>query len=68
MLKTRSDEELLDAFVKSNDEQAFRCVVERYSGLIYNTALRSLNDRTLAEDVICRQGFERYRRDISGAV
>ncbi len=59
MLKTRSDEELLDAFVKSNDEQAFRCVVERYSGLIYNTALRSLNDRTLAEDVICRQGFER---------
>lgn len=48
---TPSDEELLKAFAKSHDEQAFRCLAERYSGLIFHTALRTLNDRTLAEDV-----------------
>ena len=48
------DEDLLNAFVKSHDEQAFRGLAERYSGLIFHTALRSLNDRTLAEDVAQR--------------
>jgi RNA polymerase sigma-70 factor (ECF subfamily) len=51
MPNSQSDEELLDAFVKSHDEPAFRCLAERYSGLIFHTALRTLNDRTLAEDV-----------------
>ncbi len=46
-----SDDELLNAFLKSGNEQAFRHLAERYSGLIFHTALRSLNDRTLAEDV-----------------
>ena len=54
MPQTPSDEELLDAFVKSRNEQAFRHLAERYSGLIFHTALRSLNDRTLAEDVAQR--------------
>ena len=54
MLQTPSDEELLDTFVKSGNEQAFRRLAERYSGLIFHTALRSLNDRTLAEDVAQR--------------
>lgn len=49
-----SDEELLKAYVKSQDEDAFRCLVERYSGLIFHTAIRSLNDRTLAEDTAQR--------------
>jgi RNA polymerase sigma factor (sigma-70 family) len=49
-----SDEDLLIAFAKSNDEQAFRCIAERYSGLIFHTALRALNDRMLAEDVAQR--------------
>ena len=48
------DEDLLDAFVKSQDELAFRSIAERYSGLIFHTALRILNDRTLAEDVAQR--------------
>lgn len=48
------DEDLLNAFVKSHDEQAFRGLAERYSGLIFHTALRTLNDRTLAEDVAQR--------------
>jgi RNA polymerase sigma-70 factor (ECF subfamily) len=54
MRNIQSDEELLDIFVKSNDEQAFRFLAERYSGLIFHTALRSLNNRTLAEDVAQR--------------
>ncbi len=54
MPETQSDEALLGAFVKSHDEQAFRCLSERYSGLIFHTALRTLNDRTLAEDVAQR--------------
>ena len=54
MLKSQSDKELLDAFVKSHDEQAFHCLAERYSGLIYHTALRTLDDRILAEDVAQR--------------
>ena len=54
MPQTPSDEDLLDTFVRSGNEQAFRCLAERYSGLIFHTALRSLNDRTLAEDVAQR--------------
>jgi RNA polymerase sigma-70 factor (ECF subfamily) len=54
MPQTPSDEELLDTFVKSGNEQAFRFLAERYSGLIFHTALRSLNDRMLAEDVAQR--------------
>ena len=49
-----TDEDLLNAFVKSHDEQAFRRLAERYSGLIFHTALRTLNDRALAEDVAQR--------------
>ena len=54
MPQTPSDEDLLATFVKSGNEQAFRCLAERYTGLIFHTALRSLNDRTLAEDVAQR--------------
>ncbi len=54
MQQSPSDEELLDTFVKSGNEQAFRRLAERYSGLIFHTALRCLNDRTLAEDVAQR--------------
>ena len=54
MPNTPTDEDHLNAFVKSHDEQAFRRLAERYSGLIFHTALRYLNDRTLAEDVAQR--------------
>ncbi|MGJ8634896.1 MAG: RNA polymerase sigma factor, partial [Luteolibacter sp.] len=47
----RSDEQLLRDFTESGDQAAFRQLVDRYSGLIYHTALRIWNDRTLAEDV-----------------
>ena len=51
MPNTPTAQNLLNAFARSHDELAFRCLAERYSGLIFHTALRSLNDRTLAEDV-----------------
>ena len=54
MPHTPSDEDLLNAFAKSHDEQAFRCLAERYSSLIFHTALRTLNNRSQAEDVAQR--------------
>lgn len=51
MVDNQSDENLLGAFVKSGDELAFRKLAERYSGLIFHTAMRTLNERALAEDV-----------------
>lgn len=54
MQENHSDENLLNSFVESGDEQAFRRLAERYSGLIFHAALRILNERTLAEDVAQR--------------
>ena len=51
MPNTPTAQNHLNTFARSHDELAFRCLAERYSGLIFHTALRSLNDRTLAEDV-----------------
>jgi RNA polymerase sigma-70 factor (ECF subfamily) len=39
------------AFANSRDERAFGTLARRYSGLIYQTALRALGDTMLAEDV-----------------
>jgi RNA polymerase sigma factor (sigma-70 family) len=47
----RSDHDLLRDFVESRNERAFRHLAERHSGLIYHTALRVWNDKSLAEDV-----------------
>ena len=51
MENPRSDQQLLQAFTESGDQRAFHELVDRYSGLIYHTALRFWNDRPLAEDV-----------------
>lgn len=45
------DSELLAAFVERKDPAALTAIVERYSVLVYRVALRSLNDRHLADDV-----------------
>jgi RNA polymerase sigma factor (sigma-70 family) len=45
------DSDLLAAFVDRKDQAAFTAIVERYSALVYRVALRSLNDRHLADDV-----------------
>ncbi|MGJ8634898.1 MAG: sigma-70 family RNA polymerase sigma factor, partial [Luteolibacter sp.] len=48
---SQSDEALLESFAASRDEQAFRTLARRYSGLIFHTAIRTVEDRALAEDV-----------------
>ncbi|MBN1669641.1 MAG: sigma-70 family RNA polymerase sigma factor [Kiritimatiellae bacterium] len=46
------DCELLRDFVENGSEDAFREIVENYTGLVYGTACRSLGDRHLAEDAV----------------
>lgn len=48
---TQSDEALLKLFATSRDERAFQTLTRRYSGLIFHTAMRTVEDRALAEDV-----------------
>src|SRR4051812_12814841 len=49
-----TDEELLTAFVRTADEQAFRTLVDRYIALAYSTARARVRDAHLAEDVVQR--------------
>jgi len=46
------DQELLTAFVKRGSQQAFRGLVERYTGLVYSAALRRLHDHHRAQDAV----------------
>lgn len=45
------DSDLLAAFAERNDRAALTAIVERYSALVYRVAMRSLNDRHMADDV-----------------
>jgi RNA polymerase sigma-70 factor (ECF subfamily) len=54
MQNTPTDRNLLRAFVATHDERAFSSLAERYSGLVFHTARRILNDDMLAEDVAQR--------------
>lgn len=45
------DWEILRAFVDTRSELAFAALVERYSALVYSSALRQTKDPSLAEDV-----------------
>ena len=51
-IETTSDVELLQAFVKSRSEEAFRGIVERHSGWLFASAYRQLRDAQLAEDAV----------------
>lgn len=44
------DETLLRAFVENRSEDAFRRLVERYTGLVFGVALRCVANRELAEE------------------
>src|SRR3954463_7755194 len=46
-----NDDELWQAFVLRRDGDAFRRVVERYTGVVYAAARRQVRDAHLAEDV-----------------
>lgn len=51
-LETLPGDEILIARVASKDEQAFKVMSERYSGLIFSIAYRMLNNKAAAEDMV----------------
>ena len=46
-----TDQELLCAYVESQDEQAFARLIDRHLRLVFGTAFRLLSDRSTAEEV-----------------
>ena len=51
MLTDLSDKDLLRRFAASGAEEAFRALVGRYTELVFGTALRTVRERTAAEEV-----------------
>jgi RNA polymerase sigma factor (sigma-70 family) len=51
MLPERSDQDFLRLYASSGAEDSFRALVERYTDLVFGTAVRIANDRTAAEEV-----------------
>ena len=47
----RPDQELLDCYVKEQSERAFTALVERYSSMVFVTALKKTGDRQTAEEI-----------------
>ncbi len=45
------DQDLLREFSRNGCNQAFGCIVERYSGLVFGVAMRCTHDRQIAEEV-----------------
>lgn len=65
-----SDGECVTRFVKSQDQQAFRLLVERHSQMVFATAIRLVRDAHAAEDVtqatflvLARDGKKLRNRD-----
>ncbi|WP_432798819.1 RNA polymerase sigma factor [Poriferisphaera sp. WC338] len=56
-----ADLNLLQAYVTKGDAAAFNTLMQRYTGLVYNTCLRVLGDRALAEDAT-QETFYRLMR------
>lgn len=51
MQDSESDRELLERYAATGGNTAFRVLVDRYSGLVFHTAQRTLGDHSLAQDV-----------------
>ncbi len=49
--RDRRDGDLLDAFLDRRDESAFAILLVRHGPLVWSTAQRTLDDKSLAEDV-----------------
>ena len=58
----RSDAELLQAFVRDKEEQAFAALVGRHGEMVWNVCLRVLRNATDAEDAF-QAAFLRLARD-----
>ncbi len=50
MPKMMNDTECVRRYLKDHDQEAFRCLVERYSGMVYGVALRQTSQASLAEE------------------
>ncbi len=46
------DRQWLDAFVRDGDAGAFGKIVERHIGFVYSAAMRQIEDRQIAEDIV----------------
>lgn len=51
MRESESDQELLGRYAATGGDAAFRILMDRYSGLVFHAARRSLGDHALAQDV-----------------
>ena len=61
-LDTAADLELLSQYQNQGDTNAFNVLMQRYSNLVFNTALRILRDRSLAEDATQETFYRLMRR------
>lgn len=61
MMERLSDEEILGLFRAGNREKAFRVLFEIHGKTVYNIALFTLNDETLAEDATQEAYIRIYR-------
>ena len=46
-----ADQDLLSKYASCGDERAFKCLMDRHREMVFATAIRSLGDRALAEEV-----------------
>lgn len=60
-VRSPSDEELMSS-LQAKDSKALELLFDRYSGLVFGIALRILNDRSEAEEVVQEAFFYVYQR------
>ncbi|MBQ2419669.1 MAG: RNA polymerase sigma factor, partial [Alistipes sp.] len=56
-----TDKELITRIVLHNDTEAFSVVMQRYSGLVFSTALSIVKDYALAEEVMQLSLIKAYK-------
>src|ERR1700732_4032077 len=60
-VRSPSDEELMSS-LQAKDSKALEPLLDRYSGLVFGIALRILNDRSEAEEVVQESFFYIYQK------
>ena len=63
-VRSPSDEELMSS-LQAKDSKALELLFDRYSGLVFGIALRILNDRSEAEEVVQEAFFYIYQKALS---
>jgi RNA polymerase sigma-70 factor (ECF subfamily) len=62
-VRSPSDEELMSS-LQAKDSKALELLFDRYSGLVFGIALRVLNDRSEAEEVVQEAFFYIYQKSL----